>query len=215
MDLACVDEDVAVVNLGNSGGSISLSSGSPAHVPLDAEILREKVLLMAEMQSPELVMSLLAELALRLKQDNFRTFRVGDIGVVKLHGKFVYVRVIRKDKQSGALLVSAGLAFPKFSVRREMQIRPLSSEMRKLIERGQIGQVVVDWHARIKKSLSKLARSHVVDSLGIVFSYPEEWERGKVGLVIGFLFRIFFSPFFFFCSTKGIDQRASCSWKCC
>ncbi len=164
----------------SNGGNNNISSSN--HTRLDFVVLREKVLSLAELQSPEVVMAQIAELASRLKLDDFRAFRVGDIGVVKMNGRLVYGRVIRRDEVTGALQLSVGLFGPRLTVRSEAQIRPLTSEIHKLIERGQIGQVVVDVYERVHRKLAQFARSHVVDSLGVVFSYPEEWECAK-GLI--------------------------------
>jgi hypothetical protein len=164
-----LEDDLMRLVLGGAAASAVVNNS------IDLEFIREKIMRLSDV-TPEFAWEKLKELGARLKMEDFASSCVGDIVVVKLSDRLLYGRVTRRNECFLVVNVGRGQCVKASHA----QVRSVPSEARKLIERGQVSQVVVDHFVRLQESLAGCARMHVLESLKTVFSYPDEWARGSV-----------------------------------
>jgi hypothetical protein len=153
----------AGLSLSNTASSASQSGPGKT---LDLMQLRERIVQISESGSADAAFAQIKELALRFRAEDMGALRRGDLVVALLESSTgdsrvpVYCRVVRRDDDSQNLVVSAASGGTTLTVR-ATHCHRLTERSRKLIERGQISEVVIDHYATLRARLAACAREHV------------------------------------------------------
>ncbi len=154
------------------GASVSATSAAITSVlsgqkNLDLFQLREKIVQISESPSVEVAFAQIKELARRFRSEDMGALRKGDLVVALVPAEAgggsapIYCRFIRHEDDRQMVVLSMGSGSGTTTIR-ATQCRPLGERSRKLIERGQIGEVVVDHFSTLQERLAAYARQHAL-----------------------------------------------------